>query len=208
MFRGLRDLTFLRGLRLSLFPLPRKDPVQDPAHHADQQCAGHRPPEAVAVESRHERGRQPEAQRVHHEDEQAERDERQRKGEEQQDRADELDDEADDDEEIGEEIDVDVDDEDAEAPVEAEAEAVAEAEEEVEAEATATASTTTSTRGRAKRVEVEALHTVAAREDVRKRLAADVEAFLKRGGSIQDVAQDVRADPPKKPESNYGRGSI
>lgn len=66
------------------------------------------------------------------------------------------------------------------------------------------------TRGgtRKKRAEAESLHTVAAREDLRRQLANDVEAFLKRGGAIKDVAQDERADPPKKPESNYGRGSI
>jgi SutA-like transcriptional regulator len=117
---------------------------------------------------------------------------------------DEFDAEADEDEEIGDDLDVEVDDADAVAPIEADGEA----EEETEAETIASPAKTTGTRGRAKRVVTEALHTVAAREDVRKQLAADVEAFLKRGGAIQDVAQDVRADPPKKPESNYGRGSI
>jgi hypothetical protein len=38
-------------------------------------------------------------------------------------------------------------------------------------------------------------------------LAADVEAFLKRGGSIQEVADDQRAEPAKKSDGNYGRGS-
>jgi len=112
--------------------------------------------------------------------------------------------EADEDEEIGDDLDVEVDEADAEAPIEADGEA----EEETEAETIASPVKSTGTRGRAKRVDAEALHTVAAREDVRRQLAADVEAFLKRGGAIQDVAQDVRADPPKKPESNYGRGSI
>jgi hypothetical protein len=47
-----------------------------------------------------------------------------------------------------------------------------------------------------------------ARAALRDTIAADVEAFLKRGGSIEKVADDQRADPPKKPESNYGRGSV
>ena len=52
------------------------------------------------------------------------------------------------------------------------------------------------------------LHSVTAREPVRTQLAADVEAFLARGGNIQEVPKDFRADPPKRPESSYGRGSI
>lgn len=51
-------------------------------------------------------------------------------------------------------------------------------------------------------------HSVTAREPVRSQLAADVEAFLQRGGSIQEVPRDYRADPPKRPEASYGRGSI
>ena len=62
--------------------------------------------------------------------------------------------------------------------------------------------------GRASRAEAVEAHSVEARAKVRNSLAADVEAFLARGGSIQKVADDQRADPPKKPESNYGRGSI
>lgn len=51
-------------------------------------------------------------------------------------------------------------------------------------------------------------HSVASKEPVRSQLAADVERFLKQGGQIQEVPVDFRADPPKRPESNYGRGSI
>ena len=51
-------------------------------------------------------------------------------------------------------------------------------------------------------------HSVAIKEPVRSQLAADVERFLKQGGQIQEVPVDFRADPPKRPESNYGRGSI
>lgn len=62
--------------------------------------------------------------------------------------------------------------------------------------------------GRARKVEQVEVHSTAARAALRDTIAADVEAFLKRGGSIEKVADDQRADPPKKPESNYGRGSI
>ena len=62
--------------------------------------------------------------------------------------------------------------------------------------------------GRARKVEPEEVHSSAARAALRNTIAADVEAFLARGGSIKQVADDHRADPPKKPESNYGRGSI
>jgi len=47
-----------------------------------------------------------------------------------------------------------------------------------------------------------------AKESMRQQLAADVEAFLAAGGQIEEVPHDYRADPPKKPENNYGRGSI
>jgi len=106
-----------------------------------------------------------------------------------------------DDEEIGDDIDVTAVDD-------AEEEVVAEVEEEEEEEAAEAAGTRAAVpRGRAKRTDAEALHTVAAREDLRRKLAADVEAFLKRGGAIQDVPQDERAEPAKKAEGNFGRGS-
>lgn len=47
-----------------------------------------------------------------------------------------------------------------------------------------------------------------AREEQRDQLANDVEQFLKAGGKVAEVAKGERADPPKKPENNYGRGSI
>ena len=61
--------------------------------------------------------------------------------------------------------------------------------------------------GRAARSELPEAHSVAARAALRNTLAADVEAFLKRGGSIQEVSEDQRAEPGKKSEGNYGRGS-
>ena len=51
-------------------------------------------------------------------------------------------------------------------------------------------------------------HSLAARSNQRNQLAADIEAFLAKGGQIDEVPKDYRADPPKKPESNYGRHSI
>ncbi len=52
------------------------------------------------------------------------------------------------------------------------------------------------------------VHSIAARQPVRSQLEADVEAFLAQGGNIQEVPRDYRADPPKRPASTYGRGSI
>ena len=51
-------------------------------------------------------------------------------------------------------------------------------------------------------------HSVAARSGDREQLAADLDAFLSQGGNIEEVPKDFRADPPKKPQNNYGRGSI
>jgi hypothetical protein len=57
-------------------------------------------------------------------------------------------------------------------------------------------------------VELQATGEAAARAAARDQLAADVEAFLKRGGAIMEVPKDFRADPPRKPQNNYGKGSI
>lgn len=54
----------------------------------------------------------------------------------------------------------------------------------------------------------DAEHNVSAREPDRRSLANDVEQFLQKGGEIRSVPKDFRADPPKKPENNYGRGSL
>ena len=51
-------------------------------------------------------------------------------------------------------------------------------------------------------------HSIASRTPARNQLAEDVEQFLARGGKIQEVPRNFRADPARKPESNYGRGSI
>lgn len=44
----------------------------------------------------------------------------------------------------------------------------------------------------------------AAREAMRRQLQNDVEAFLARGGKISEIPPNVVADPPRKPQSNYG----
>lgn len=45
---------------------------------------------------------------------------------------------------------------------------------------------------------------LANRTRIRDQLNADIEAFLSRGGAIVQVEDNVRADPPKKPDANYG----
>lgn len=45
---------------------------------------------------------------------------------------------------------------------------------------------------------------ISRREQIRQQLQSDVEAFLASGGKISEVAPNVVADPPKKPQSNYG----
>ena len=51
-------------------------------------------------------------------------------------------------------------------------------------------------------------YTPEARAEDRDQLAQDVQAFLKGGGEVDEVARGQRADPPKKPQNNYGRGAI
>ena len=43
------------------------------------------------------------------------------------------------------------------------------------------------------------------RDILRAKLDADIRAFLERGGSIQKIDANVTADPPRRPESNYGQ---
>lgn len=49
---------------------------------------------------------------------------------------------------------------------------------------------------------------LAARNKLRESMQADIEAFLARGGQIQQVDDNVMADPPKKPTSSYGSRPI
>ena len=46
------------------------------------------------------------------------------------------------------------------------------------------------------------------KDKIRVQLQDDIEAFLQRGGKVQMIEQDVRADPPKKPTSAYGSSPI
>ena len=49
---------------------------------------------------------------------------------------------------------------------------------------------------------------VAARKKARDQLARDMEEFMKRGGEIRQIADNVRADPPRKPNTDYGSSPI
>ncbi|WP_299597740.1 hypothetical protein [uncultured Microbulbifer sp.] len=50
--------------------------------------------------------------------------------------------------------------------------------------------------------------TLSSRHRARSQLTAEVEAFLARGGAIDEVAPDVSADPPRKPQPKYGSRPI
>jgi len=49
---------------------------------------------------------------------------------------------------------------------------------------------------------------ITSRERARSQLNAEVEAFLARGGAINEIAPDVTADPPRKPQPKYGSRPI
>ena len=49
---------------------------------------------------------------------------------------------------------------------------------------------------------------VTSRSRLRSQLDAEVAEFLARGGKINEIDPDVMADPPRKPENNYGSRSI
>ena len=48
----------------------------------------------------------------------------------------------------------------------------------------------------------------AARDEMRQSMEDDVAAFLARGGQITQVDDNVMADPPRKPQTNYGSRPI
>lgn len=48
----------------------------------------------------------------------------------------------------------------------------------------------------------------ASRARVRSELDTQVEEFLRSGGNIENIEPNVMADPPRKPESNYGSRPI
>lgn len=47
-----------------------------------------------------------------------------------------------------------------------------------------------------------------AHNKVRSTMQAEIDAFLAKGGKIQQIEDNVMADPPKKPTSNYGSRPI
>jgi len=51
-------------------------------------------------------------------------------------------------------------------------------------------------------------HTIRARQSLRDELAEDLAAFLNSGGNVENVEANLRADPPRPPQNNYGKGSI
>jgi hypothetical protein len=49
---------------------------------------------------------------------------------------------------------------------------------------------------------------VTSRTRLRSQVEEDIARFLQQGGAISQIAPDVTADPPRKPESNYGSRAI
>lgn len=49
---------------------------------------------------------------------------------------------------------------------------------------------------------------LSSRNNLRKEMQADIEAFLNEGGEVKEVPKGHRADPPRKPISNYGSRPI
>lgn len=49
---------------------------------------------------------------------------------------------------------------------------------------------------------------LAARNKMRETMQSEIEAFLAKGGKIQQIDDNVMAEPPKKPTSNYGSQPI
>ena len=50
--------------------------------------------------------------------------------------------------------------------------------------------------------------TVESRKKLRESLNNQIEEFLKKGGKIEEVPTNVTADPPKKPNGEYGNRPI
>lgn len=49
---------------------------------------------------------------------------------------------------------------------------------------------------------------ITSRQRARSELSAEVEAFLASGGAINEIAPDITADPPRKPQPKYGSRPI
>ena len=52
------------------------------------------------------------------------------------------------------------------------------------------------------------LRSIASRQKLRSKMDNEIEAFLKKGGAINEIEPNVMADPPRKPTSNYGSRPI
>ena len=90
-----------------------------------------------------------------------------------------------------------------------EAEDGAEPEEEAEAEAEVEARSSSGSNAPAKSAEdVPEERTVSSRQALRDEMDRQIQDFLSRGGRIQEVDPNVTADPPRKPESDYGSRPI
>lgn len=81
---------------------------------------------------------------------------------------------------------------------------IEESEEEIETEELADDEEEVSNYSAAPSAEALLEESVAAREALRQQLQSDVEAFLARGGVINEIPPNVVSDPPRKPQSNYG----
>jgi hypothetical protein len=49
---------------------------------------------------------------------------------------------------------------------------------------------------------------LSSRSNTRHQMESDIEAFLKKGGEIAKIPNNVMADPPRKPKSDYGSRPI
>lgn len=56
--------------------------------------------------------------------------------------------------------------------------------------------------------EVPEERTVASRQKLRDEMSKEIEEFLARGGKIAHIEPNVTADPPRKPDSDYGSRPI
>ena len=52
------------------------------------------------------------------------------------------------------------------------------------------------------------LRNTRSRSRIRSQLETEITEFLQSGGTIEQIAPNVMADPPSKPKSQYGKGSI
>lgn len=50
--------------------------------------------------------------------------------------------------------------------------------------------------------------TPSSRQKQREQMQREIEEFLARGGKIHQIAPNVTADPPRKPDSDYGSRPI